>query len=298
MIEHLSSEFGYKIGENLFLAPYDWRLAGDSHARSSNGVGGFYKSLKQLIEQEVQQTRQQAVVISHSLGCPTMLFFFQNYVSEAWRRKFISSWVAMSGPFLGSSMQANAYLGGYTFGLPHWLIPHDYARPTQVNASSGTWLSPHPMAFGDLPIVTTPLQNYTAAELPQLLDKTGNKQALALMRKLSSDFSALQTKPSGLHVEHWYSNGVKTAEGFTYDKEISHGFNEAPVSTRYGDGDGIVNLRSLQAVERFWGQGTLTRVFPNVSHFGMLSDARVLGNLTSFLSRHSQTQFDTLNLII
>ena len=29
-----------------------------------------------------------------------------------------------------------SYLGGWTLGLPSWLISHDYVRPVQVNASS------------------------------------------------------------------------------------------------------------------------------------------------------------------
>ena len=44
----------YALGENVFVAPYDWRLAGDSHAKPTNGVGGFYEELKKLIEDAVQ----------------------------------------------------------------------------------------------------------------------------------------------------------------------------------------------------------------------------------------------------
>ena len=38
----------------MFLAPYDWRLAGDAHANPANGVGGYYQQLQELIENAVQ----------------------------------------------------------------------------------------------------------------------------------------------------------------------------------------------------------------------------------------------------
>merc|ERR1712099_39069 len=113
------------------------------------GVGGFYPQLKSLIEQSVQSSGKRAVVLSHSLGCPTMLYFFHNFVSEEWRAANMHGWLALSGPWLGSTMQANAYLGGWSLGLPTWLLPHDYVKQVQVNASSGVWLSPSPLAFGD-----------------------------------------------------------------------------------------------------------------------------------------------------
>merc|ERR1719491_1416226 len=152
MIDHLTG-LNYTLGTDLHIAAYDWRLAGDSHAKAANGVGGFYAEIKTLIEQSTLQSGHKVVVLSHSLGCPTMLYFFHNYVSEAWRAAHIHGWVAVSGPWLGATMQANAYLGGWSLGMPTWLLPHDYVKAVQVNASSGVWLSPSPMAFGDAPVV-------------------------------------------------------------------------------------------------------------------------------------------------
>ena len=44
----------YALGKDVFLAPYDWRLAGDAHAQRKNGVGGYYQQLQQLIEETVE----------------------------------------------------------------------------------------------------------------------------------------------------------------------------------------------------------------------------------------------------
>ena len=44
----------YELGKDVFIAPYDWRLAGDGHEQRRNGVGGYYPHLQALIEQAVQ----------------------------------------------------------------------------------------------------------------------------------------------------------------------------------------------------------------------------------------------------
>merc|ERR1711988_1329835 len=55
-----------------------------------------------------------------------------------------------------------------------------------------------------------------------------------------------------------------------------------------GDGDGTVNHESLAVVERLWPKvasaPVTTKVFPGASHFGMLSDKRVLKTLVEYLS--------------
>lgn len=298
MIDGLKASLNYELDKDLFLAPYDWRLAGDAHTKEKNGVGGYYAQLQTTIEESVKSTGKKAVVLSHSLGCPTMLYFFHHYVSEEWRAANIKGWVAVSGPWLGSTMQANAYLGGYTMGMPSWLLPHDYVKKVQVNATSGVWLSPHSLAFGDAPIVTTPTHNYTAADIPKLIsmvgEEAGGAQTIALHKKFANDLTTIQRPPVNVPVLNWYSTGVKTSERYEYDREITEGFNRAPKKIHYGDGDGIVNHISALVVEHRWPQvpsaPVSTKVFPNASHFGMLSDKRVLQALTEYLGGRKQNE--------
>ncbi|CAJ1404798.1 unnamed protein product [Effrenium voratum] len=287
MLKKLESR-GYALGKDVFLAPYDWRLAGDAHAQRKNGVGGYYQQLQQLIEEIVEASGQPAVVLSHSLGCPTMLHFFHLYVSEAWRARHIHGWLALSGPWTGGASQVMAYLGGWTLGLPSWLVPHDYVRPVQVNASSGVWMTPHPKGFGNRTLVVTPSRNYTAADMPDMVKLIGGegwgRQTGSLFSKLQPSLAEIQSPPSGMHMESWYSTGVPTIEGLVYDTDLSEGFNQAPSKTIRGEGDGLVNLVSLSQVEKVWPSSTTTRVFANCSHFGILSDPRVLEALVEYLS--------------
>lgn len=280
MIQHME-KIGYKVGVNLHGAPYDWRLAGDAHSHRANGVGGFYADLKQLIEQTVQSNGHKAMIVSHSLGCPTMLFFFHRYVSEEWRAAHIEEWIAMAGPWMGAARQASSYMGGDTLGLPTWLIPHDYVKAVQVNASSGIWLSPNPGAWGKRPVISTPSRNYTAADIPALVAEigqtAGGAQTLALFNKPELDLAPLQKVPTNVRMQHWHGSGVKTPERFVFDSEIRAGFNEAATQTFYSDGDGTVNLLSLKFIETWPDAGSVAvRDFPDVGHLGIVQSPQVL----------------------
>lgn len=51
---HHCRNLRYKLGKDVFIAPYDWRLAGDAHSKRQNGVGGYYPELQLLIEEAVK----------------------------------------------------------------------------------------------------------------------------------------------------------------------------------------------------------------------------------------------------
>ncbi|CAK9076008.1 unnamed protein product [Durusdinium trenchii] len=289
MLKTLHAAKGYELGKDVFIAPYDWRLAGDGHEQRRNGVGGYYPHLQALIEQAVQANGQPAVVLSHSLGCPTILYFFHKYVSDQWKAQYIHGWVALSSPWMGGTTLVQSYLGGWTLGLPTWLVPHDYVRRVQVNASSGVWMSPHPKAFGDNPIVITPSRNYTAADVPELVRTIGKStwgnQTGALFDKLQGPYGELQSAPVNIQLHNWYSTGIKTGESFFFDTDLFDGFDKADQKTVWGDGDGLVNLVSLKQVEEVWPKtdSVSTKVFPNCTHFGILSDQRVISALAEYL---------------
>eukprot|EP00490_Sorites_sp_Unknown_P012511 CAMPEP_0114696282 /NCGR_PEP_ID=MMETSP0191-20121206/72374_1 /TAXON_ID=126664 /ORGANISM="Sorites sp." /LENGTH=412 /DNA_ID=CAMNT_0001993713 /DNA_START=45 /DNA_END=1283 /DNA_ORIENTATION=+ len=285
ILKKLGETQGYELGKDVFIAPYDWRLAGDAHSKRKNGVGGYYPELQLLIEEAVKATT---------------LYFFHKFVSEQWKGEHIHGWVALSSPWMGGANLVESYLGGWTLGMPTWLVPHDYVRAVQVNASSGVMMSPHPKAFGNMPIVQTPSRNYTAADVPELVriigKSTWGNQTGALFDKLQGPYAELQSTPSKIHLHNWYSTGVKTGEAFIFDSDLYDGFDKVATKTVWGDGDGLVNLHSLKQVETVWPKdpSTSTRVFPNCSHFGILSDPRVLTALSEYLASAESQNVTTL----
>lgn len=153
--------------------------------------------------------------------------------------------------------------------------------------------------FGNLVLASTPSRNYTAADIPGLISfigkEAGGDQTVSLFKKLQKPLGDMQRPPINVPVHNWYSTGVATAEMYVYSQDISEGFNQAPKNTIFGQGDGIVNLLSLQQPELVWqtsdNQTLDSRVFPNCSHFAILSDDRVLAALTTLLSKPAATIF-------
>ena len=112
-----------------------------------------------------------------------------------------------------------------------------------------------------------------------------NHHSGALFDKLQAPYAELQSTPSKIQLHNWYSTGVKTGEAFIFDSDLHDGFDKSATKTTWGDGDGLVNLLSLKQVEEVWPKNpqTSTKVFPNCSHFGILSDQRVLTALAEYL---------------
>ena len=142
LITFLEQELGYVAGADLHGAPYDWRLAPDGHS----APGQYYDKVKKLVEQTFSRNGNRSVhFVTHSLGGPTVLGFL-NSMTQPWKDTYIASFAPISGPFGGSVAQANAFVAGDTLGVP--LIPHDYLRPIQITAASGSFMMATTEAFG------------------------------------------------------------------------------------------------------------------------------------------------------
>lgn len=309
MIKNLTGQLGYVAGQNLHGAGFDWRLGPLGHAQPGtepSDPGGFYAKLKALVEGTVARNNgTKAVIVTHSLGGPTILAFL-HWAGAAWVDAHVGSFVPISSPWAGAARMALTEVGGDNLGIP--VVPHDYLKPVQQAAESGVFLLPAgDAAWGGgaapaPPIVSTPSRNYTVGEIPDMLRDLGLNETAALYAALAGkQLLAGQLPPppgDDLEVHQIYSTGVKTGLAFTYP----HDFDDpakptdlAPTATTEGDGDGTVNLCSLKWAEESWGPGSgtagggeeaaaaaphlTTFVVKGVSHFDAVKDPRVLGRV-------------------
>ena len=85
----------------------------------------------------------------------------------------------------------------------------------------------------------------------------------------------LTTHAPNVTVHCLYGTGKDTAESFTFSEGE---FPDTQPKITYGDGDGTVNIRGLQACSK-WKQRQLYFVtlkqYPSVDHSGVLSDENV-----------------------
>lgn len=277
MIEYLETHLNYKRGIDLHGAPYDWRAAPDGHS----APGQFYDRLQTLIETTSKRAGGKKVhIVTHSLGGPTALMFL-NTRTAGWVEQHVASFMPINAPWGGGTMMALADVSGYNFGLS--AIPVGYLKPVQDSSASGVFVLPTPAAFKDTPVMITDQgrRNYTAAQLPEMLSDLGLDQAHAIMTNLDSkrlNTANLKPPPSSVSSLVFSSKGIPTELQYYFKGPFTRGMKAtAPDQTVSGDGDGVVNLPSLEFGKELFGagSGTTFMVLNDVKHFDMVVDKRV-----------------------
>jgi len=279
---------GYKIGENMHGAGYDWRLGPMGHMQAE-APGGYFAKLKLLIEGTVTKNKAKAHLITHSLGGPTTLAFL-NQQDPWWIESHIETYIPLSSPWVGGARMTMTEVGGDNLGEP---IPHDYLRPVQQEAESGTFI----MSYGEAweardPMVVTPSRNYSVAEIPEMLETLGLSQTQALYQNgAKKGLLAALLKPPTVPTHVIYSNGKDTPYRFIYDEDFSHNYDKAPTSQLMGDGDGTVNLESLKYAERNWPSTVNATYFmkPDLVHADTVHDPVILGRIIDIIQGRIST---------
>lgn len=269
-------QLGYKDGDNLFGAPYDFRygLAAEGHPCE---VGSrFLQDLKQLIENaSMANGGKPVIVLSHSLGSLFALHLLHRS-PPYWRRKFVKHLVTLSAPWAGTAQEMLTFASGYSLDVP--LVNPVLVRSEQRSSESNLWLLPSSKHFGHKPLVVTDHgRTYSSFDIPQFLKDIGFQEGvqpyvtriLPLVRQLPA--------PMGVPVTCIVGGGIKTVETLFYG---SDGFDRQP-NIVYGDGDGTVNTVSLLALQSEWSNASEKQEvkviqMPLVTHTSILKEEEAL----------------------
>jgi lysophospholipase-3 len=168
---------GYRDGESLFGAPYDFRHAPAAEGQANRELSRFRRRLMALVERaSMANGGRPAVLVSHSQGG----YFAMDFLGRSplsWRRRFVKHFVMAStgaGGFV-VSMQFFATSGNSSSSSPS-PSPADVMSLPRVGrtlASRFTAL-PSPVAFGDdTPLVVTRNKSYAASDMPEFLAAAG-----------------------------------------------------------------------------------------------------------------------------
>ena len=102
---------GWKAGESLFGAPYDFRFAADGLQAS-----GFHEAMAGLVERAVDASGgKRAYLLAHSMGGLVGWHFLATR-SEAWLEAHVAGFVTVSTPFGGSPLAPRSSISGDNFG--------------------------------------------------------------------------------------------------------------------------------------------------------------------------------------
>jgi len=275
---------GYERNRNIYGAPYDFR-------RAPNELQDYFVDLKALVEKAYEDNGKEKVVfICHSMGCLHNLFFL-NMNSQAWKDKYVRSMISLSGVYGGSVKAMKAFASGDNFGVI--VIPSLSLRKDVRTFPSLAYLLPSEEVWPhDKVLVKNRDKLYTVKDYRQFFTDIGYPVGYEMyldVRNLSLPHVA-----PGVEVHCLHGHKVTTIERLDY--EVGD-FPDAKPRIVYGDGDGTVNLISLQACVG-WSlkqdKPLYYKNFTSVDHMTILTEPQVLEYIGDALSKKPMLNYQQL----
>ncbi|CAN6221546.1 unnamed protein product [Urochloa humidicola] len=268
---------GYREGENMFGAPYDFRYAPAPPGVTAKAFSDFRSRLTRLIERASERNGDKPVIlVTHSFGG----FYATEFLNQSplpWRRRYIKHFVQLSFGVGGTVliMQVLASTMG-SQPPPPTLLGSVLAFGNRSFASMFSLL-PSPKAYGETPLVITQARNYSAENLEEFLAAVGFSDEEVSLYRTRALPVALNYKAPVVPMTAINGVGVPTVGKVVY---WDGNFTEKP-QVVIGDGDGGINLETVRALERLVGNDPDQRYFksvliPNTTHSGMISDDSAL----------------------
>lgn len=265
-------KMGYRDGETMFGAPYDFRYVVAAPGHPSRVGDAFLRALKGLVERASRLNGGRPVtIVTHSNGGPLT---HQLLVRQplAWRRRFVRRFLPIAAPWGGVVLGMLTLVSGNNFGLP--FVDAGALLAAGRSQQTSLWFlpSPSPAAFGTAqPLVVTKSRNYSAGDVADYLVAIGFGEAVGLYQSRVLPLFGGELPTPGVPVTNIVGFGVGTMERVVYPGDD---FDATPAIDA-GDGDGVVNLASALAVETQWKDYRLVKV-SNVTHNGLVADDRAL----------------------
>ena len=232
----------------------------------------------------------KVTIVAHSMGAPTMLYFFtqSEIIDQSWKDMYIGNFITLSGAWSGGNVALMIELSGLSiiddrlgdifsiFRIVAMRIT-DSLTPILRTFQSIYFLLPRPSVWGDTVIVSTPTQTYTANDYERLFSDIGLADGYAKyqgVERINENFPA-----PNVPTHCFYGVGVDTPLSFTYREQFPEGTNGDPEVTM-GDGDGTVNVESSEVCLRWANangdQPFNSKTFDRIDHFQIVQNTVVL----------------------
>lgn len=207
------------------------------------------------------------------MGGPISLYFLSKVASADWKSSRIKQYITLSGVFAGSVGSLQAIVSGNAEGMI--TVSSLVIRECQRSYASEVFLLPFsPLWTKDDIVLMQPQRNYTVDDYETLFTDINYKNGWAMWKGVQNLVSDLPTP--NITTFCYYGTNTSTPEQLVY---ASGQFPDKQPSFKYGDGDGTVNLRSLQVCSEWTSKQTsqvTVRAFPAVTHSNMVKDINVL----------------------
>eukprot|EP00003_Mantamonas_plastica_P001032 TRINITY_DN1076_c0_g2_i3.p1 TRINITY_DN1076_c0_g2~~TRINITY_DN1076_c0_g2_i3.p1 ORF type:complete len:223 (-),score=62.58 TRINITY_DN1076_c0_g2_i3:218-886(-) len=207
--------------------------------------------------------------------------------TQAWKDKYIKSYIALAGPWSGAPKPLRAVISGDNNGIAIGKI--NIINPLKLrsvirNCGGITWLAPNPDYWHDQVLVSIKEKNYTSYDLLEMFQDIG-AEATAAIYETTKPLRD-HVKPPNVDMHCIYGTGVPTEIRYDYpDGDI----DKDPIIFYDDDGDGTVPSRSLKRCLDFQTEQeapVTVAEFPLQNHFGMLKDEAIIQEVLRMLQIH------------
>ncbi|XP_062552058.1 phospholipase A2 group XV-like [Armigeres subalbatus] len=263
----------YKRDVSVRGAPYDFRKAPNENKE-------WFIKVKHLVEETYTLNDNTPITfIVHSMGAPMTLLFLQMQTQQ-WKDQYIRRVISLAGAWGGSVKTLKCFAVGDDLGA--FALSGKVMRAEQITNPSLSWLMPNPLLWKPNEVMVRTLsRSYTMDQLKDFFQDIDYMTGWE-MRQDNIEYSLNFTAP-GVELHCLYGSNISTVESINYEK--SYDFSGKPTLV-YGDGDGTVNRRSLEACRHWSGQQKqkiYLREFPGSDHMTILSDLSVLDSIVKVL---------------
>ncbi len=273
-ISRLESAYGYKSRFDLFGAPYDFRKIGVREYMEH-----YFKRFQGLLEQSYEIHRRGALVLAHSIGALIIYVFLCEYMSPAWKSKYIDRFISVSAPFGGCSVSLKTCLSGY----PRLMLLKDRYFPVMHTSTGISLAFPNLYGYNDDHLLLLDRSASAKFHVTDFMDALPDH-----MRKVwesnGRDLVPVFMKNTGVATSI-ITASEKDAELMYLYETLDKTENVEPQIIAYGPGDMLIPSQSLNIHERHRLR------FPNYTfhdisgteHTKVLSDPRFLDIVTSYV---------------
>jgi lecithin-cholesterol acyltransferase len=233
---------GYVAKQDLWGAPYDWRLV-------PAFLDDFFNQLKYLIEDIYSRNAKQRVALfACSAGGFMTYLFLTRIVTQEWKDQYIDRVVFANGA-QGGSVKAAMAAWTHTYDVLPDLLVTDSVKKFIVSAPVMYGEFPNFNIFSNAPIAVGPDgRNYSSQEFLQLLKEY--KKLPEIGEKILQRTMPYLTDPisdPGVNAYLVFNSGLQMPRTLRFDK----GFN-ASFTVVTGPGDGTVHKESHEHMCGSW----------------------------------------------
>ena len=272
-------ERGWTLKKDLFIAPYDWRVA-------PTYSEGFFEQLKGLIERAYADNGNEKVVLfGFSLGGFLSQQFMSKYVSQQWKNKYIKQAILMAPSFTGTTDNLHNFWIKRTPLMP--LIKMDALDLVLESWPVCHVHMPNEFIFANETIIYGPNgEEYKAPDVYNLImNHHVVRNEFLTMYEKSEKILREEPKDLGVPTTILYNTAVPTTTKLNFTK----GWNKKPKKIK-GRGDGAILGDGLDWACRYWKQ-TRCFDFRNPSkefhHQPLISNQYVLDVITNITNDYN-----------